>query len=735
MLVSSCSQKVFKGKFSKLIDVLAGPEEYPTLLHFAARWGLERMSLLLLECPGGNLACEIRNISGKTPSELADQHGHHKLSLSIKNFSVRFGFEEIYVNFPINHFQYLQKMNEFNTIYHYFKEFSESSSSGKTVVEIKATTNTKEEPKEPNQEVLEEQAEGYLEMNGSGGENDTNNNEILKGNAIQNLNYLNLSNENSASDSVDVVDAVEMKELKKRDVVEHFNELTIKEDSKDMDPSEEITNELKITEPKYYDSQELNKTDDTFSKECSNLLENCSTNEIEIVSLCPSVAQSPEREIVEETPASFTNPQFGDYCIPSNNQPIGNLGDYCTPPNNKSIFEHDYMNQSASQPRNERETSHLRLYFKKKGKEIVDDEDGLGYSKIMDLPSPTKSSRSNHSTLKRHGSDISKKSVDDDLVEIINDFKNNILSIQEVEKLFSAWQNRNDVKKSFKDKQEQLQKMREEYERIQQKMNDSLKRPSPFERMKRLFTRKHGKADTLKAEAIEHMEETLKLSQTDQRPISTLSLHSNSSSSSGRMSTSSQVSVGDSGTHSDLEERRVMNGYNATAYRIGVPGSLMDNYLIPPTPRPISTPLSTPSEDHHSPHFPISRGCTPEHYIMFPSNIPVSSMSPMPLNDISLPSISDYHNFSVLNTIDENKESENNQLGIQLQPIKIQKKEIIYSESPNRFDNACSSFKPKTNLNQSDCQKEQEGDFSVSSNKCNDSKVLEEHDYLNVSAD
>lgn len=41
----------------------------------------------------------------------------------------------------------------------------------------------------------------------------------------------------------------------------------------------------------------------------------------------------------------------------------------------------------------------------------------------------------------------------DELVEIINDFKNNVFTISEVEKLVENWQNRHDVQQSFKEKQ------------------------------------------------------------------------------------------------------------------------------------------------------------------------------------------------------------------------------------------------------------------------------------------
>lgn len=50
-------------------------------------------------------------------------------------------------------------------------------------------------------------------------------------------------------------------------------------------------------------------------------------------------------------------------------------------------------------------------------------------------------------------SSVCSKSPEDELVEIINDFKNNVFTISEVEKLVEAWRNRNDVQQSFREKQ------------------------------------------------------------------------------------------------------------------------------------------------------------------------------------------------------------------------------------------------------------------------------------------
>lgn len=77
--------------------------------------------------------------------------------------------------------------------------------------------------------------------------------------------------------------------------------------------------------------------------------------------------------------------------------------------------------------------------------------------------------------------------VQGELLEIINDFKNNVFTLSEVEQLVDNWRKRNDVQKSFKEKEDQLNSMRREYERIQQQMKDDMKRPTPFDRIRKLF--------------------------------------------------------------------------------------------------------------------------------------------------------------------------------------------------------------------------------------------------------
>lgn len=65
-----------------------GQEEYPTLLHFAARFGLEKLAWQLLDCPGGEVACDLKNVSELTPAELAEQAGHAKLAHQLRGYMV-----------------------------------------------------------------------------------------------------------------------------------------------------------------------------------------------------------------------------------------------------------------------------------------------------------------------------------------------------------------------------------------------------------------------------------------------------------------------------------------------------------------------------------------------------------------------------------------------------------------------------------------------------------------------
>uniref|UniRef100_A0A8C0EX46 B-cell scaffold protein with ankyrin repeats n=1 Tax=Bubo bubo TaxID=30461 RepID=A0A8C0EX46_BUBBB len=64
-------------------------EEFPTLLHCAARFGLRNLATLLLNCPEAAQACKITNKYGDDPASIAEKHGHRELRKLIKELSVR----------------------------------------------------------------------------------------------------------------------------------------------------------------------------------------------------------------------------------------------------------------------------------------------------------------------------------------------------------------------------------------------------------------------------------------------------------------------------------------------------------------------------------------------------------------------------------------------------------------------------------------------------------------------
>lgn len=554
-------------------------------------------------------------------------------------------------------------MNEFTTMYHYFKGISDSASttnSPKNVIieqqqqkhQITESSSAKSSPtaKVPPIPIPLASQQQYMEMTGS----DQDSGPI---NAVTNLNYINIDNE-----------------MKDDEILKNLNAVRI------VDEPEILTNELKILEPPYFESNAINSNKtDAFSQECLNVLENCSGSSLN---------------------SSSNENSMGDYLLQPSNKPVlgkdsslilaapNDFGDYLTHPSNKPvIFNNDTFNSSDNdyliQPSNRKVTadnldeSHLKFNFKRK------DDISIGTNGLA-----MKSKYGG--TLRRQGSDSSKISVDDELLEIMNDFKNNVFTIQEVEQLVVSWKNRNDVQQSYRDKQDQLQHMRTEYERIQDQIKEKVKRPTPFERVRKLFSR--SKSIGRENHCTDEGSTDEPKSPSQHRPMSSLSLQSisSSSSSSGRMSTGSVcsgASLGDSGTHSDHEDRRHIF---ANACRIGQPGSLIDNYLIPPTPRPVLPAINDPKNKPNNCDGvdEIDSSLMNEHYVLFPSNIPVS-----PMSNVS----HDYMNFSGLNTIDETKETGPDIVVLPtVQPIKVQKPETIYGPIRKNVVDLCSSFKPVT---------------------------------------
>ncbi|KAI1238515.1 B-cell scaffold protein with ankyrin repeats [Lamprotornis superbus] len=62
-------------------------EEFPTLLHCAARFGLKSLATFLLSCPEATWACKITNKYGDDPENIAKKHGHKELRKLINELS------------------------------------------------------------------------------------------------------------------------------------------------------------------------------------------------------------------------------------------------------------------------------------------------------------------------------------------------------------------------------------------------------------------------------------------------------------------------------------------------------------------------------------------------------------------------------------------------------------------------------------------------------------------------
>ncbi|XP_044594902.1 phosphoinositide 3-kinase adapter protein 1 isoform X1 [Cotesia glomerata] len=484
-------------------------EEYPTLLHFAARFGLEKLAWQLLDCPGGEVACDLKNVSELTPAELAEQAGHAKLAHQLRGY---------------------MQMNEFTNMYSYLKVISENTS-------------------------------------GSGA-----------------------SNESAPA---------------------QLNSLDTEQDKEDY----------------------------------------CQPRPISEAYLVPPAA----RPVITSAPISCAPPQLPPPNPPTSPNPcemnysivppptpvVGALFSPTTPPvnfeaNGLSLPLQGYLKMQPAGPKLSSAPITAPLMALKPTmsqslrKDFPINREDFMNTNLSNLGGSLNRSTSYPGTKSREAS-----GPQDELLEIITDFKNNVFTISEVERLVENWRNRNDVQQSFKDKQRQLASMRDEYERIQKKIKEEMKAPTPFDRFKKLFTKSKKEAKESSSSqdddsASTHSKTDNKSNGTlsDRRPISSLSLHSvSSSSSSGRMSVisgCSGTSLGDSGTHSDTEDRRLRNSREDK-------GGMM-TYEIPPAPKPFTgrySPLRyTPSPrsstnciDEHRRH---PTPAPDQYYIAFPvSGLPV----------------------------------------------------------------------------------------------------------------
>nr|XP_031841566.1 phosphoinositide 3-kinase adapter protein 1 isoform X2 [Nomia melanderi] len=481
---------------------LAGPEENPTLLHFAARFGLERLAWQLLECPGGDIACDLRNVSELTPADLAEQAGHARLAHQLRGY---------------------MQMNEFTNMYSYLKVISETTTDQAASTD-QSSTNTSNEASNDKEDYCRPRplSEAYSVPP-----------------AARPITSLILPGQLSVTPSLTTSNPIEA----------NYSIVPA--------PTPVVASPSTPTAPA------------------------TTPNGLELplqgyMKMHPAGPKTPTSNVTSQQPSRTATPTQNRHdCHPS--------------------------------PREENSQS------------------SCSYGRTT----------SSSSTKSREPS-----GPQDELLEIINDFKNNVFTITEVERLVENWRNRNDVQQSFKDKQRQLTAMREEYERIQKRMKEEMKAPTPFDRIRKFFSK--GKKDSKDSasgsdDSTASKAETINGGLADRRPVSSLSLRSvSSSSSSGRMSTASGcsgTSLGDSGTHSDTEDRRLQNA------REDKPGVM--SYEIPPAPKPFAgryspalryspSPRSSTGNDLDlRPSQLPSKAEDNEYYIAFPpSGLPVHSFKP-----------------------------------------------------------------------------------------------------------
>ncbi|CAH0714465.1 unnamed protein product, partial [Brenthis ino] len=432
-------------------DMTSG-EEYPTLLHWAARFGLERVCWQLLECPGGGAAVALRNARRRTPADLARDHKHHRLADMLADHL---------------------KINEFSNMYYYLKNMSDND-------------------KEDNEENDKQDELCIIE----------------------------------STDTVDSPDRENVKETDSETLSDPFSEACTQNLEVTPEKKEEKKQKpnLKLPRPKeQFYQNDFQVHDDTVDR----------------------IQQAIDHDyLVQPSNIKVESPKFR--------------------PNNL------YANSSRLLPH------HTDIFLYSPTEE----------SKTFSIDTPTSDISQlnlNMRDIRNSGSIKSGKDAtgQEELAEIITDFKNNVFTISEVEKLVMEWRNRNETQQSLKEKQEQLNKMREEYDKIQQKIKDNMKRPTPFERVKKMFskskTKHHDNTNT----------GTIEKRNGSTRPNSSLS---DSSSSSGRLSTVSGGSVGETNSvQSELDDkaRSIISASTLTMNSCDSDNRL-DDYLIPPPPRPLN---------------------------------------------------------------------------------------------------------------------------------------------------
>lgn len=129
----------------KSVDVLAldqRNEELPTLLHFAARYGLKKLTTALLQCPGALQAYSVMNKYGDYPNTLAEKSGFFDLRQFMDEYVVSAGMKALSSNchFPSDARLYSNEQETAAIIKSHF-EGAINTEEGAEVYEIMSATS------------------------------------------------------------------------------------------------------------------------------------------------------------------------------------------------------------------------------------------------------------------------------------------------------------------------------------------------------------------------------------------------------------------------------------------------------------------------------------------------------------------------------------------------------------------------------------------------------------------
>uniref|UniRef100_A0A2S2R4D6 Phosphoinositide 3-kinase adapter protein 1 n=1 Tax=Sipha flava TaxID=143950 RepID=A0A2S2R4D6_9HEMI len=437
-------------------------EEYPTMLHFAAKFGLEKLMWQLLDSPGGEQACQIRNVSQMTPVDMAEASNHQKLAQALKG-----------------HMQ----MTELTSMYSILKGISDGHHQSQHAAQ------QSQQPQEPPQQSQDLQ-----------------------------------QSQQSCNDEPDTA-------------------------SYGMPPppppdSSYVVPQSPGPEPRPLDANYL-----TPRSQDANYLMPQPLDDNYLIPPAPRPVEpttsTPNYTNVKSSP---TNLAMFNYQVPPPPQSFFSAN-YQVPTNGRpySPGSNWYSGSPPSVPSSPVDgpgphggylemSSNIGSYNQLRGiASFADPVSGKMAQRPTDLP--IHGSRGSNQTL---------STPQDELLEIINDFKNEVLTINEVESIVEMWKNRHEVKQSFKEKQEQLDQMRAEYDQIQQRMKDTLKRPTPFERIRKFFSKNKSKQSGY---SNENLTRAMSSEKQSLRPSSSISLQSSSSSTScSQSSTVSTNSANDNNT-------------------------------------------------------------------------------------------------------------------------------------------------------------------------------------------